>query len=203
MILNSVPWKLTEIILLFLRLHPSTATQTLLWTMMVTPTSKGFLSTLVDVIVIWVKFTHFSPFLIHWFLKYRCLLLPSPFDHFPFALVHGPNIPGSYVILFLTALDFTSICCHTHNWVLFLLYLHFFILSGVISPVIPSSILGTYKPGEFIFQCPIFLPFHTVHGALKARILKWLVSPFSSGPCFFKTPYHDPSILGDPIGHHS
>ena len=67
-------------------------------------------------------------------------------DHFPFALVHGPNIPGSYVILFLTASDFTSICSHIHNWVLFLLCLHPFFLSGVISPLIPSSILGTYQP---------------------------------------------------------
>ena len=32
----------------------------------------------------------------------------------------------------------------------------------------------TYWPGEFIFQCPIFLPFHTVHGVLKAGILKWM-----------------------------
>jgi len=30
----------------------------------------------------------------------------------------------------------------------------------------------------------IFLPFHTVHGVLKARILKWFAIPFSSGPCF-------------------
>ena len=28
---------------------------------------------------------------------------------------------------------------------------------------ISSSILGTYQPGEFIFQCHVFLPFHTVH----------------------------------------
>ena len=34
-------------------------------------------------------------------------------------------------------------------------------------------ILGTYVPGEFIIHCPIFLPFHTVQGVLKARILKW------------------------------
>ena len=34
-----------------------------------------------------------------------------------------------------------------------------FILSGVISPLISSSTLGTYLPGKFIFQCPIFLPF--------------------------------------------
>ena len=57
-----------------------------------------------------------------------------------------------------------------------------FILSGIIYPLISSSILGTYRPGEFIFQCPIFLPFPTVHGVLKARILKWLAIPFSSGP---------------------
>ena len=54
-----------------------------------------------------------------------------------------------------------------------LLWLHLFILSGVTSSLISRSILGTYQPGEFIFQCPIFLPFHAVHGVLKAKILKW------------------------------
>ena len=68
------------------------------------------------------------------------------------------------LLLFFTASDFTSITSHIHNCVLFLLWLHFFILSGVISPLISSSILGTYWPGEFTFQCPLFLPFHTVHG---------------------------------------
>ena len=38
----------------------------------------------------------------------------------------------------------------------------------VISPVISSSMLGTYRLGEFIFQCPTFFRFHTVHGVLKA-----------------------------------
>ena len=52
-----------------------------------------------------------------------------------------------------------------------------FILSGVISPLISSSILSTYQPGEFLFKYPIILPFHTVHRILKARILKWLPSP--------------------------
>ena len=56
-----------------------------------------------------------------------------------------------------------------------------FILSGVISPLISSNILGTYQPREFAFQYPIILPFHTVHGVLKARILKWFAIPFSSG----------------------
>ena len=99
------------------------------------------------------------------------------FDHFQFALIHGPNIPGSYAILLFTASDFTFITSHIHNWVLFLLWLHLFILSGVISPLFSSSILGTYRPGEFILQCPIFLPFHTVYGVLKARILKWFAIP--------------------------
>ena len=45
------------------------------------------------------------------------------------------------------------------------------------SVMLSSSILGTYWPGEFIFQCHILLPFHTVHGVLKARIMKWFAIP--------------------------
>ena len=59
------------------------------------------------------------------------------FDHFQLALIHGPDIPGSYAILF-TASDLTSITSHIHSWVFFLLWLHPFILSGVISPLISS-----------------------------------------------------------------
>ena len=58
-----------------------------------------------------------------------------------------------------------------------LLWFHLVILSGVISLLISSSILGTYRPGEVIFQCPILLPFHTVHGVLKARTLSGLPFP--------------------------
>ena len=111
------------------------------------------------------------------------------------------NILGSHAILFFSASAFISITSHTHNWVLFLLWLYLFILSGVISPLISSSILGTYWPGEFIFQCPIFLPFHTVYGILKTRILKWFAIPFSSVPHFIRSLHHDPSILGDPTRH--
>ena len=104
------------------------------------------------------------------------------FDHFQFALIHEPNIPGFYAILLFTASDLASITSHIHNWMLFLFWLHPFSLSGVISPLISSSILDTYRPGEFIFQYPIVLPFHTVHGVLKARILEWFAISFSSGP---------------------
>ena len=123
------------------------------------------------------------------------------FDHFQFALIHGPNIPGSYAVLLFTTSDLAPITRHIHNWVLFLLWLHPFILSGVISPLISRSILGTYRPGEFIFQCPIFLSFQTVHGVLKARILKWFAIPFSSGPHCVRPLHHHLSILGGPTGH--
>ena len=53
MILNGMPWKRTEIILSFLRLHPSTAFQTLFvdhdgYSI----SSEGFLPTVVDIMVI-------------------------------------------------------------------------------------------------------------------------------------------------------
>ena len=118
--------------------------------------------------------------------------LAISFDHFQFALIHGPDILGSYAILLFTASDFASVTSHFRNWVLSLLLLHLFILSGVIFPLNSNSILGTYQPGEFIFQGSVFLPFHTVHEVLKARILKWLANPFSSGPRSVGPLHHDP-----------
>ena len=48
-ILNELPWKETEIILSFLRLHPSTAFQTLVDYDGYSISSKGFLPTVVDI----------------------------------------------------------------------------------------------------------------------------------------------------------
>ena len=45
------------------------------------------------------------------------------------------------------------------------------------------------------------LPFCTVHGALKARILKWFAIPFSSGPHSVRHLHHDLTILGDSTQH--
>ena len=56
--------------------------------------------------------------------------MPSPVWPLPIChLIHGPNIPGSCAVLLFRASDLTSITSHTHNWVLFLLWLHLFILS--------------------------------------------------------------------------
>ena len=82
----------------------------------------------------------------------------------------------------------------------FLLWLHLLLLSGVISLLFSSSILGTYKPRGFIFQRHVFLPFHTVHGVLKARILKWFAIALSS---FIRTLHNDLFVLGVPTQHGS
>ena len=103
--------------------------------------------------------------LVHWSLKWKyCHLL---LDYVQFTLIHGPNIPGSYAILFFTASDFTFTTRHIHNWESFLLWSKCYILSGVISngpPLFPCSILDTFHPGGLIFWCNIFLPSYTVHG---------------------------------------
>ena len=61
-ILNGLPWKRTEIILLFLRCYPSTTFRTLVDYDGYSISSKGFLPAVVDIMVIWVKFIHSSPF---------------------------------------------------------------------------------------------------------------------------------------------
>ena len=78
----------------------------------------------------------------------------------------------------LTASDLASITSHIHSWLLFLLWLHPFILSSYFSTDLQQHI-GHLLTWAFIFQCTIFLPLYTVHEVLKARILKWFSIPFS------------------------
>ena len=61
-----------------------------------------------------------------------------------------------------------------------------FFPSEAISVLFFSSISGPYSAEEFIFQCHIFLPFHTIHGVLKARIQKCFPIPFSSRWTIFR-----------------
>ena len=73
------------------------------------------------------------------------------------------------------------------------LFLHWF----------PVAYWAPIDLGSSSFQCPIFLPFHTFHGVLKAQVLKWFAIPFSSGPRFVRTLHCDPSVLGGPTRHGS
>ena len=119
MVLNGWPWKWTEIILSFLRLHPSTEFWTLADYDGYSISSKGFLPTVVDIMVIWVKFTHSISILAHWFLKCQCSLLASPVWPLPIYLDSHTNHSRFLPILFFIASDSTSIPSHIHNWVLF------------------------------------------------------------------------------------
>ena len=47
--------------------------------------------------------------------------------------------------------------------------------------------------GSSFFSVLFFCLFGSVHGVLKARILKWLAILFSSEPCFVRTLHHDPN----------
>ena len=147
----------------FLRLHPSTTFQTLLLTMTATPfLLRGSPSTVVDIMVIWVKFTHsslssLSPRMLTFTLAISCLTT----SNLPWFMDLTFQVPMQYCslqhrILLLSPVPFTTGCCFCFGSIpsFFLeLFLHW-------SPV---AYWATYRPGEFIFQCPIFLPFHTVY----------------------------------------
>ena len=63
-----------------------------------------------------------SPIPVHFSLLIPRMLmftLAISFDHFQFALIHGPNIPSSYAILLFTASNLASVTTPIHNWVLF------------------------------------------------------------------------------------
>ena len=68
-----------------------------------------------------------------------------------------------------------------------------------------SSPIAYWVPtvhGEFIFQCSIILPFHTVHGFLRQEY--WSGLPFPSPVDHVLSElYHDLSVLGCPTRHGS
>ena len=77
-----------------------------------------------------------------------------------------------------TALDFTSITSHIHNWTLFSLWFSLFILSGIISPFFSSNILGTYWHGSSSFSVLSFHLFIQFTGFSRQEY--WSGLPFPS-----------------------
>ena len=65
---------------------------------------------------------------------------------------------------------------------------------GVHSDSHPSSQWCHPAISSSVFQYTIILSFHTFHGVLKARILKWFAIPFSSGPHSARSLHHDPPV---------
>ena len=77
-----------------------------------------------------------------WFRSYLNGLVVFP-TVFNFSL--NLAVRSFNTILLFTASDLASITSHIHSWELFLRWLHPFILSGVIAPLISSSTMGTSK----------------------------------------------------------
>ena len=100
-------------------------------------------------------------------------------DQVQFTLIHGPNIPSSYAILFFAASDFAFITRHIHNWASFLLWSICFILSGTtckLPLLFPSSILDTFWPRGLIFWFSSFCLFILFMGFSRKEY--WIGLPF-------------------------
>ena len=111
-------------------------------------------------------------------LKCRRSLLPSPVWPLPICL---DSWTWHSRFLCNIALYSTRPCfyhSHIHSWILFLLWLHPFILSGVISPLISSSVLGTCWPGSSSFSILSFCLFILFMGFSRKEY--WSGLPF---PC--------------------
>ena len=86
------------------------------------------------------------------------------------------QVPMQYC--FFTASDLASITSHIHSWVLFLLWLHPFILSGVISPLISRSIWAPTNLGRSSFRILFFCLFILFMGFSRQE--SWSGLPFPS-----------------------
>ena len=104
--------------------------------------SKEFLPAVVDIKIIWIKFAHFSSLIPKMSMFSLHLLL----DHAQFTLIHRPNIPGSYALLFFTALDFTFPTRHIHFGPAASFFLELLVIGICSSPVAywtPSNLGGS------------------------------------------------------------
>ena len=109
--------------------------------------SKGFLPTVIDIMVIWIKFTHFHhcssliPKMLMFTLAISCLTT----SNFPWFMDLTFQVLLQYCSLQHQTFTFTT--RHIHNWVSLLLWPSPFIRSGAISLLFPRSIFDIYiKP---------------------------------------------------------
>ena len=141
--------------------------------------SKGFLSTVDIMFTWWIKLTHSSPFypLIYKLSMITLATACLTTSNLPWFIMDLTfQVPRQYSLQHQTLLpsavtSTTGFCFHFGSGSSFFLELFF-------HSILSISILGTYQPKEFTFQCHIFLPFHTVPEVLKARILKLFAISF-------------------------
>ena len=153
--------------------------------------SKGFLPTVVDIKIIELKSpipVHFS-LLITKILMFTLAISYLTTSNLPWFMeltfqVHMQYCSLQYQTLLPSPVTSTPGCCfHFSSISLFFLF--------------SSSILGTYRPGDFIFQCHILLPLHTVHGFSRQEYWSGLPFPFKwTTFCQNSPPW--PRLLGWP-----
>ena len=137
--------------------------------------SKGFLPTVLDIMVIWVIHP-FQSILVDWFLKCRCPLLPSPVWPLPIYLDswtwHSRFLCN--IVLYSIGLYFYHQTRPQLSVISTLAQLPHSFCSFISNcPLLfPSSILDTFWPGRLIFWCLIILPFLNAHEGMVARILE-------------------------------
>ena len=94
-------------------------------------------------------------------------------DHVQFTLIHGPNILGSYVILFFTTLDFTFTTRHIHNWASFPLFeLAYSFLSELFLHSSPVAYWAPTDLGSSSFSVISFCP-NALNKSWVVVVLKW------------------------------
>ena len=170
----------------FLRLHPSTAFWTLAIPFLLRHSCpQEWSSELNSPIPI-----HISSLISKMFLAISCLTNLPWFMDLTFQVPMPYCSMLNWTLLLPPGTSITEHCFHFGSASSF--FLELFLYSSPIAYCTPVNLRG------FIFRYHIFLSFHTVHGVLNTRILKWLAIPFSSGPRFVRTLHHDPSVLGDP-----
>ena len=99
--MNGLPWKRTEIILSFLRLHPSATIQTLVDYNGYSISSKGFFPTVVDTMVIWVN----SPIPVH----FRSLIPKMSTFTLAISCLTTSDLPSFLDLTFQTSMQYFSL----------------------------------------------------------------------------------------------
>ena len=135
--------------------------------------------------------------------KTDCFYLLICFRRWYAAAAAAKSLQSCPTLLLFTALDFTSITSHIHNWVLFLLWRHLFILSAVNFSTDLQQHIGHLPTWGVLLSVSFLFAFSYFHGVLQARILKWFAILFSSRPLFVRTLHHHLSVLGGPTQHSS
>ena len=168
--------------------------------------SKGFLPTVVDITVIWIKFTHSCPFQFTDFQDvsiHSCLLL---LDHVQFIMIHGPNVLSFYAILFFTASALLSppdIFATEHRF-RFDPAISFFLELLVIALHSSWVTYWTWLAGGWCSSSSVisFCLSCCTWGSW-GKNTRVVCHPSSSGPHFVRTLHYDPSILGGSAWHRS